>query len=225
MLSDKEFQTFLSLLPFRDCISEPIANQLRSHVAVREWRAGDRISDLGRSGIGMIVITEGRARISLVSATAHQVTLNVSRKNEIIYIGGNPTPNIFNNYEFEAEVEVRAFVVHLADYEAMMNSDLRISNSIYASLLGVFNNILVNMQVFLFRSLEQRLAMQLLFEYRLQGTTTITTTHQRVANSIASSREVISRMLKQWEKDGLVTLSRSRITLNSPAKLEKIAND
>ena len=42
---------------------------------------------------------------------------------------------------------------------------------------------------------------------------TIMMTHEEIANHHGTSREVISRMLKKFEKEGLLTLSRKEITL------------
>ena len=39
------------------------------------------------------------------------------------------------------------------------------------------------------------------------------TTHQKVANDLGTSREVVSRLLKDFERRGQVSLSRSTITL------------
>ena len=225
MLNDRDFQSLLGMLPFREHISPAVADSLRTHSTIKDWYAGEKISDLGRTGIGMIAFLSGRARISLVSASAHQVTISVSRREDVIYIGGNPSPQVLNNYELEAEVDVRAIIVPLSDFETMLHSDLRIENTVLRSVLGLFNAILFDMQNFLFQDLSQRLAVHLLFEYAQQGTPSVVTTHQRIANSIASSREVVSRMLKQWEHIGIVKLSRGRVSLRDMAELNRLAGE
>ena len=225
MLNDRDFQSLLGMLPFREHISPAVADSLRTHSTIKDWYAGEKISDLGRTGIGMIAFLSGRARISLVSASAHQVTISVSRREDVIYIGGNPSPQVLNNYELEAEVDVRAIIVPLSDFETMLHSDLRIENTVLRSVLGLFNGILFDMQNFLFQDLAQRLAVHLLFEYAQQGTPSVVTTHQRIANSIASSREVVSRMLKQWEHTGIVKLSRGRVSLRDMAERNRLAGE
>ena len=137
MLNDRDFQSLLGMLPFREHISPAVADSLRTHSTIKDWYAGEKISDLGRTGIGMIAFLSGRARISLVSASAHQVTISVSRREDVIYIGGNPSPQVLNNYELEAEVDVRAIIVPLSDFETMLHSDLRIENTVLRSVLGI----------------------------------------------------------------------------------------
>ncbi|MCR5086175.1 MAG: Crp/Fnr family transcriptional regulator [Lachnospiraceae bacterium] len=225
MLNDRDHQILINLLPFREHITPEMSESLRRHSQVRDWYAGEKISDLSRTGIGMIVVLSGRVRISLVSASAHQVTISVERREDIVYIGGNPAPQVLNNFELEAEIDTRAIVVPLSDFEALLHSDLRIENTVLRAVLGLFNAILFDMQNFLFLDLSQRLAAHLLFEYSQQGSLSLATTHQRIANSIASSREVVSRMLKQWEHADIVRLSRGRVIIRDAAVLRRLSEE
>ena len=225
MLSEKDYAALRERLPFWDFIPEDLAEQLRTHSYMRDFIAGEKITDAGNSNIGLVVVMTGRIRVSLVSSNAREVTISVARRDEIIYIGGNPTPNVLNNYELEAEVDSRGIVVQLVDFEKLLRADVRIENTVLRSVLGLFNRILFDMQNFLFQDLDSRLAAQLLFEYHQQGGATIITTHQRIANSIASSREVVSRTLKLWERRGLLSLSRGKIVITSLSDLHAIAGE
>ena len=225
MLNEKDFTLLKERLPFWEYVSADIAEQIRTHSYVREFVAGEKLTDASNSNVGLVLVMTGRIRVSLVSANAHEVTISVARRDEIIYVGGNPTPNVLNNYELEAEVDSRGIVIQMVDFDRMIHSDVRIENTMLRSVLGLFNRILFDMQNFLFQDLNSRLAAQLLFEYHQQGGTTIVTTHQRVANSIASSREVVSRTLKLWERRGLLSLSRGKITLNRVEELTAMAGE
>ncbi|MBR4813754.1 MAG: Crp/Fnr family transcriptional regulator [Lachnospiraceae bacterium] len=225
MLNEKDYASLRERLPFWEYISEDLTERLRTHSYVREFIAGEKITDAGNSNVGLVVVMTGRIRVSLVSSNAREVTISVARRDEIIYIGGNPTPNVLNNYELEAEVDSRGIVVQMVDFEQLLHSDLHIENTVLRSVLGQFNRILFDMQNFLFQDLDSRLAAQLLFESHQQGGSTIITTHQRIANSIASSREVVSRTLKLWERRGLLTLSRGRISLHKLDELSLMAGE
>lgn len=225
MLSEKDFTALKDHLPFWEYVPENLAERVRTHSYVREFIAGEKITDAGNSNIGMVLVVTGRIRVSLVSSTAREVTISVAHRDEVIYIGGNPTPNVLNNYELESEVDSRGIIVQMVDFMALLQSDMHIENAVLRNVLGQFNRILFDMQNFLFQDLDNRLAAQLLFEYRQQGSTSIATTHQRIANSIASSREVVSRTLKLWERRGLLTLSRGKIILHSLVAIKEIAGE
>ncbi len=69
-----------------------------------------------------------------------------------------------------------------------------------------------------FRKLDQRLAALLLGKGRL-----LRTTHQQLADELGSVREMITRLLKGFAEQGLVTLSREQVEILDPAGLRRIA--
>ena len=69
-----------------------------------------------------------------------------------------------------------------------------------------------------FRKLDQRLAALLLGKGRM-----VRTTHQQLADELASVREIVSRLLKGFSEQGLVGLGREQIEILDPAGLRRIA--
>lgn len=66
-----------------------------------------------------------------------------------------------------------------------------------------------------FRRVDERL-MQTLRELRQKGSSErISATHQELADQVGTSREVVSRILKDWEQRGALELSRGSLTLLS----------
>ena len=66
-----------------------------------------------------------------------------------------------------------------------------------------------------FQKLDDRLLLALREKVRKQGSNRLQITHQELANELNSSREVISRLLKQMERSGIVVLGRNRIEILS----------
>jgi CRP/FNR family transcriptional regulator len=71
-----------------------------------------------------------------------------------------------------------------------------------------------------FMRLNQRLATLLLSKGPL-----IETTHQKLADELGSVREVVSRILKDFEDDKILRLERGHIHILDRLSLEKIASD
>lgn len=82
----------------------------------------------------------------------------------------------------------------------------RLYHKRFEELLNVVNSIA-------FRKLDQRLLDFLRKKSQLLGTKEIGITHQQLADEIGTSREVVSRLLKQMENENLVRLSRNKIQL------------
>ena len=56
------------------------------------------------------------------------------------------------------------------------------------------------------------------------NTTTITRTHQKIADELGTAREVVSRQLKRLEQKGAVSLGRGHVEITDRKTLEKMAN-
>ena len=75
--------------------------------------------------------------------------------------------------------------------------------------LSRFSDVMWVMQQILFMSMDKRLAIFLLDEISKNGTDTVKLTHEQIAKYMGSAREVVSRMLKYFSGEGLISSSRS----------------
>ena len=71
-------------------------------------------------------------------------------------------------------------------------------------------------------TLDKRLAIFLLEQANIEEADTIEITHERIANHLGSAREVVTRMLKYFQNEGMVSLNRGIITILNRDKLEHI---
>lgn len=76
-----------------------------------------------------------------------------------------------------------------------------------------FEEMLSTIDAIAFRKLDQRLEQYLLKQKEAKGTSVLHITNQQIADELATSREVISRLLGRMAQEGLVKLSRSQITV------------
>jgi len=76
------------------------------------------------------------------------------------------------------------------------------------SAVSRFSDVMWVMQQILFMSMDKRLAIFLLDEAAQNGTDTIKLTHEQIAKYMGSAREVVSRMLKYFASEGIVSVSR-----------------
>jgi CRP/FNR family transcriptional regulator len=76
-----------------------------------------------------------------------------------------------------------------------------------------FNELLQTIDQVAFKQLDQRLIDYLKNHQESKRTNVLNLKHEQIANDLNSSREVISRLLKQLENKGVVTLARNKITL------------
>lgn len=81
----------------------------------------------------------------------------------------------------------------------------------YTNRFGEMINVIEGVT---FYHMQDRVKKHLQLHAQVYNTSIIQLSHKQIARDLASSREVISRILKQFEKEGLVDQTRGEITLN-----------
>ncbi len=76
-----------------------------------------------------------------------------------------------------------------------------------------FNELIQAFEGVVFHHLDERLINYLENRAATLGSPVLKISHSEIARDLATSREVISRLLKQFEKENMVLLSRGQITL------------
>lgn len=76
-----------------------------------------------------------------------------------------------------------------------------------------FEELLEMVNLVAFQKLDQRLEHLILQKSNLYNQKEISITHQQLADELGTTREVVSRILKQMETQGMIKLGRNKITL------------
>lgn len=113
----------------------------------------------------------------------------------------------------EEQAEVLMLPVHKAidlirDNPAWLEFIFQLYNRRFEELLDVVNAIA-------FTKVDQRLLDFLKTKAKMSRSNEINITHQQVADELGTAREVVSRLLKQLEKENIIALSRNKITVLS----------
>jgi len=92
----------------------------------------------------------------------------------------------------------------MTEYPDWKNLVMQTYSSRFRDLLNTIDNIA-------FRNMDERLEEYLFAKSKAAQSNTLNTTHQEIASELGTSREVISRLLKQMEKKGKIQLGRNKI--------------
>ena len=85
-----------------------------------------------------------------------------------------------------------------------------------------FSDVMWLIEQILWKSLDKRVAAFLLEESAIEDSNELKITHEIIANHLGSHREVITRMLRYFQSEGMVRLSRGTIVLLDRKKLEAL---
>ncbi|MCK4710922.1 MAG: Crp/Fnr family transcriptional regulator, partial [Gammaproteobacteria bacterium] len=131
--------------------------------------------------------------------------------------------NLFNGSESDflvrAETAVHGIQISTRVLQQCMGTSDILRNFIMQRMSHSFNQLTMKLQKSVFNKLDQRLCNLLseLFDHSNQ--TTLNITHQKLANELGTTREVISRSLKALENQGCLKITRGKSTMVSPEKL------
>lgn len=114
-----------------------------------------------------------------------------------------------------ADEKTRMILIPVEKVEGWMNTYSSWKHFVFATYQKRFDDLLGAIDQIAFHKLDERLIALLNRKSKQCGCSVFNITHEELANELATSREVISRLLKQLEKLGKVKLSRNKIELLS----------
>ena len=104
-----------------------------------------------------------------------------------------------------------------------MEESLAVSHYTNELMAYRFSDVMWLIDQILNKKLDTRLAAFLIEESRLIHSNNISVTHEQIAHHLGTAREVVTRMLKYFQTEGLVLLTRGNIQLVDAKRLKKLA--
>lgn len=107
-------------------------------------------------------------------------------------------------------------------FKELINQNISAQKFILEITQSKLSEVLWVLEQVVFFNLDYRLSDYLINQYYLKNSDKISITHEIIANDLGSSREVISRVLKRFEKYNIVKVSRGCIKIINIEKLQSI---
>ena len=122
----------------------------------------------------------------------------------------------------EAEKDSQLWIIPPEVYQRLMEESAPVANYTNELMASRFSEVMWLMEQIMWKSLDKRLASFLLEEAAIEGTDELKITHETIANHLGSHREVITRMLRYFQNEGMVKLSRGMVAILDREKLEAL---
>ena len=180
---------------------------IRSSQCIK-FEKGRNIHD-GNDCTGVILVKSGSLRLYLLSEDGKEITLYRIFPGEMCILSASCVlDSITFDVFVDSEEDSECVIVGGCAYDALSRKLPEAKIFALESALGRFSDVMWVMQQILFMSMDKRLAIFLLDEASKNGSDTIKLTHEQIAKYMGSAREVVSRMLKYFVSEGLITSSR-----------------
>lgn len=125
----------------------------------------------------------------------------------------------------EAEKETDLIVIPAEVYKGILEESAPAANFTNEIMASRFSEVMWLLEQILWKSFDRRLAGFLLEEAALEGTDSLKITHEIIGSHLGNPREVVTRMLRYFQSEGMVRLSRGAVEITDPEKLRRISNE
>ena len=211
--------------PFWDNLSPQWQDQLAQSADIRHYPKDTLIHQGRQDCLGILLILSGQVRAYINTEEGRELTLYRLFDGDICLFTASC---VFNSIQFDIFVtpvqDVSVIHIPAEVYRSCLEENARAALYTNELMASRFSEVMWVLEQVLSKKLDERLAALLLEEEELSGSANLAMTHEQIANHLGSAREVISRMLKYFQSEGLVRLSRGHVHLTDLDRLRGLAN-
>lgn len=184
--------------------------------------AGTVVFGPGAQADNLIVVLRGAVRVQHVSENGRQIVLyRVNPGETCIMTTACLMAHEAYSAEGVTETEVDAVMVPRRTFDTMIGLSSDFRTFVFDAYAQRMTDLFLLIEDVAFQRMDIRLAQKLLDLSK--GAGSVGTTHQQLAAELGTAREVVSRLLQEFRRRGLITSARGEIVLNDPNGLKKLA--
>lgn len=212
-----------SYLPFWNKLTETQRQTLQDSCVIRRAGRGTVLHNGSVDCTGLLLLGSGQLRAYILSGEGREITLYRLLERDICLFSASC---MINSIQFEIVIEVEKdaqfWVIPAEIYKTLMADSAAVSNYTNEIMAARFSDVMWLMEQILWKSFDKRLARFLLDESVLEGGPVLKITHESIGNHLGNPREVVTRMLRYFQSEGMVQLSRGCIEITEKQKLESL---
>jgi CRP/FNR family transcriptional regulator len=207
-----------ALYPLLAALPAAARERLAAHAQILQVAAGTVVFDERQACRGFPFVLAGSLRVLKAAANGRELPLyRVTPGETCIISSACLLGHLPYNARGVSETATTLLLLPSADFEALMDEPA-FRDFVFQLFSARIAELMQLIEEVAFRKLDQRLAALL-----LGRGARVHTTHQQLADELGSVREIVSRLLKGFAEQQLVSLAREQIDILDPAGLRRIA--
>ncbi len=214
---------FANYFPIWDKLTQQQRERLLSSAEMRRVKAGTVMHNGNMDCLGLVLIRSGQLRVYSLSEEGREITLYRLFDRDICLFTSSC---VMKNIQFEVTVETEKdsefWVIPSCLFKELMEASAPVANYANELISSRFSDVMWLMEQIMWKSFDKRLAGFLLEESNLEHSLCLKLTHERIANHLGTAREVVTRMLRYFQSENIVKLSRGTIEITDPEKLANL---
>ena len=214
---------FPEYFPIWNKLTPQQQERIRSVTVLQNFPAGTMLHDGGANCLGLLLVRSGQLRAYMLSEEGREVTIcRFFEMDLCLFSAACVMPNMHTPVFVEAEKDSEIWVIPACLYQNLMDESLPLSNYSHNLITNHFSDLMWLMEQIMWKSFDKRLAEFLLEESAVEGSASLKITHEKIANHMGTAREVVTRMLRYFQSEGLVVLTRGTVELTDIKKLQQL---
>lgn len=214
---------FETLFPVWDQLTPAQQQTLRGAAVLRKASQGTIVHDGAADCLGYLVVRSGQLRAYYLSEEGREITLyRLFERDACLLAASCMMPSIQFDVTIEAEKDSEMYIIPPDVYKSVMKESAAVANYTNEIMSTRLSDVMWLMEQVLWKSFDKRLAEFLLEESNLEGSLVLKTTHEAIGNHLGNPREVVTRMLRYFQSEGMVRLARGTIEITDKGKLESL---
>ena len=215
---------FSQYLPFWDKLTTAQQTHLAGVVEFRKVKKGTHIHDSSAECLGLVMVKSGQLRAYILSEDGREITISRLFEYDVSLLSASCVmPDLQFNVMIEAEKDTEFWSIPACLFKNLVDESLAVSNFSRSLISGNFSELMWLMEQIMWKSMDRRLAGFLLEEARLEDSRKLTITHEKIANHLGTAREVVTRMLRYFQNENMVKLTRGAIEIIDEDRLSGLS--
>jgi len=199
---------------FVNTFEKELLEEMELYGSLVTVKAGDLILDIGQTVRTMPIILSGTVKVSRTDEDGKELLLYYVNANESCAMTFTCCmQQQTSEVKAVAEEDVEMFTVPVTLMDKWMSTYPTWKSFVMRTMQNRFHELLKTIDQIAFQKLDERLINYLKEKTKTSGSSLINISHEQIANELATSREVISRLLKKLEIDKKLLLFRNQIRL------------
>lgn len=205
----------MKMLELFEHIFEPeLITSFRQKAKTVSVKEGDVILDFGQTVRIIPIVLSGTLKISRLDDAGNELLLYyVSAKESCAMTFTCCMQQFPSEIKATADEDTEFLAIPIASMDDWMMKYPTWKSFVMRTIRTRFNELLKSIDQLAFQKLDERLVHYLKEKSKATGSSLINMSHEQIANEMASSREVISRLLKRLENENRLLLYRNQIKI------------
>lgn len=217
--------SFSEYFPIWSKLTEPQRAAVKSSIIPRSVEKGTILHNGSADCTGLFLIKSGQLRAYILSDEGREITIYRLFERDICLFSASCMMNSLQfEITIEAEKDAEIWVIPVDVYKNIMVESAAVANFTNEIMASRFSEVMWLIEQIMWKSLDKRVADFLIQETTLEQSTQLKITHEVIANHLGTHREVITRMLKYFQNEGMVRLSRGAIEVVNEKALEALVD-